>query len=315
MTDSTADGIGDILIEQLGVEIAEIRWITGGDINDAYRAVTSAGTLFVKTRPNAAPSSFAQEAAGLRWLASARGAPPTPAVVLVHDDPPGDGVANPSPPTPRFLALRWIEAGPRTPAGEERFGQQLANLHAADCAAFGWAPPAGGAFSGKAVSNALQIAEVTLPAHPVDDFATFWAEQRVLPLAAQAHNAGTFDAADVALMTRLADRMPELVGPAEPPSRTHGDLWTGNVLADTSGKVHLIDPLAHGSHREVDLAALRVFGGPDQRCFDAYDEAYPLADGHEERVPLMQLSIILLHVVLFGGSYAEQARRIARRYV
>ena len=54
---------------------------------------------------------------------------------------------------------------------------------------------------------------------------------------------------------------------------------------------------------KVDLAMMRLFGGFGERVFDAYDEAYPLAEGAHERVPLYQLYFLLAHVNLFGASY------------
>jgi fructosamine-3-kinase len=107
--------------------------------------------------------------------------------------------------------------------------------------------------------------------------------------------------------------MDELAGPPEPPARLHGDLWSGNVIAGADGRARLVDPAAHGGHREVDLAMLRLFGGPSERCFAAYDEAAPLAPGHADRVALFQLLPLLVHAVLFGGSYgARVASDIAR---
>jgi fructosamine-3-kinase len=44
----------------------------------------------------------------------------------------------------------------------------------------------------------------------------------------------------------------------------------------------------------------------------AYEEVRPLADGHERRVPLWQLFPLLVHAVLFGGSYGASAVRAAR---
>ncbi len=95
----------------------------------------------------------------------------------------------------------------------------------------------------------------------------------------------------------------------------HGDLWSGNVLPDAGGRPWLIDPIAYGGHREVDLAMLRLFGGPSRRVFDAYREAAPLAEGHEERVELWQLFPLMVHAVLFGGGYGGSAEAVARRYV
>jgi fructosamine-3-kinase len=75
----------------------------------------------------------------------------------------------------------------------------------------------------------------------------------------------------------------------------------------------LIDPAAHGGHRETDLAMLALFGAPflDQ-VLAAYAETYPLADGWRKRVPLHQMHPLLVHLCLFGGSYREAAVGAAR---
>ena len=86
------------------------------------------------------------------------------------------------------------------------------------------------------------------------------------------------------------------------------------MLADTDGMPWLIDPASYGGHREVDLAMLRLFGGPGERCFAAYAEVAPLADGHADRVELWQLFPLLVHAALFGGGYGSSAARVARRY-
>ncbi|MGE5691596.1 MAG: fructosamine kinase family protein, partial [Pseudomonadota bacterium] len=104
-----------------------------------------------------------------------------------------------------------------------------------------------------------------------------------------------------------------LAGPAEPPARLHGDLWSGNVLW-SGGRAYVIDPIAYGGHREVDLAMLALFGNPAPALLRAYDEVHPRAPGHEERVALWQLLPLLVHAVLFGGSYGAAVDRAARRY-
>ena len=112
----------------------------------------------------------------------------------------------------------------------------------------------------------------------------------------------------------MLSRVEEFTGPPESPARIHGDLWRGNVLADPSGTPWVIDPAAHGGHRETDLAMMRLFGGFGERCYAAYHEAFPLADGWRERVALHQLHPLLVHCVLFGGAYVDQALAAARCY-
>ena len=78
-----------------------------------------------------------------------------------------------------------------------------------------------------------------------------------------------------AVVGRLAELVPE-----EPPARLHGDLWNGNVLWGQDGRAWLVDPAAHGGHRETDLAMLALFGLPHlPRVLDAYDEATPAGRG------------------------------------
>jgi len=262
--------------------------VSGGDLNDAWQVELDDGrTAFVKTSPAASPGGYVTEAAGLRWLAEP-GALPVPEVLTVVYEPPA-------------LALEWIDEGRLDAAGEEQLGRGLATVHAAGAACFGGNEP-------------LRIGPIELTNGPVDTWVELYAEHRLRPLAQQAAERGALPDGTEALIDRVCERLPELAGPPEPPARLHGDLWSGNVLADTTGRPHLIDPAAYGGHREVDLAMLRLFGGPGERCFNAYTETAPLADGHQQRVELWQLLPLLLHAVLFGGGYGTSVHRIVRRY-
>ncbi|MGH3406332.1 MAG: fructosamine kinase family protein, partial [Streptosporangiaceae bacterium] len=104
----------------------------------------------------------------------------------------------------------------------------------------------------------------------------------------------------------------QAAGPVEPPARIHGDCWSGNVLW-SGGRGWLIDPAAHGGHRETDLAMQALFGAPYlDRILAGYQEAAPLADGWRSRVPLHQLHPLLVHCCLFGRGYAEPTLAAAR---
>jgi fructosamine-3-kinase len=305
----------------LGQPVAALAPVAGGDLNDAYAATLADGArAFVKTSADpAAAGSFAAEAAGLRWLADA-GTLSVPDVLAVADDPPGaaarttiplDSPDSPdpsasdppvSPASARFLALRWIDAGAPSPAADEALGRGLAQLHAAGAPAFG------------GPADTLRIGPLALPNAPAPDWSSFYATRRLEPLARLAHDRGALPPVAPVLLDRLIARLPQLAGPPEPPARVHGDLWAGNVLTDTGGTPWLIDPAAHGGHRELDLAMLRLFGGPSERCFAAYEEAAPLAPGAHERVALWQLAPLLLHAALFGASWGARATAVLRRY-
>ena len=289
--------LADALATALGQPVARLTPIAGGDLNDAYAATLADGKrVSVKASADAAAGGYAAEAAGLAWLAEA-GALPLPRMLAVSDAE--------APPAPRFLALEWIDAGPSTAAADEALGRGLAALHSAGAPSFG------------GPAETLWIGPLTLPNAPAPDWPEFYATRRLVPLARAAADRGALPPGAEALLDRVVARLPELAGPPEPPARAHGDLWGGNVLTDASGRPWLIDPAAHGAHRELDLAMLRLFGGVGgigSRCFAAYEEAAPLAPGAPERVALWQLAPLLLHAVLFGGGYGERAAAILRRY-
>jgi fructosamine-3-kinase len=269
---------------------SDARRVAGGDINDAYRVTLPDGReAFVKTRDHPAPGEYAAEAAGLSWLAEP-GALHIPLVLALDE---------------RYLALEWISQGSLSPAGAEELGRGLAATHAAGAPTFGDFGTGGPA----------RIGELSLPNEPAESWPEFYAQRRLLPLAQIARDRGGVARAGVAAVERVCERIEEIAGPAEPPARLHGDLWSGNVIAGADGRPWLIDPCAYGGHREVDLAMLRLFGSPSQRIFSAYEEAHPLAHGWRERVELYQLLPLLVHAALFGGSYGAAAQRAAARYV
>jgi fructosamine-3-kinase len=272
-----------------GAAVTGGRRVSGGSINEAWALELDGGRrAFVKSRRDAEAVEYETEAAGLAWLAEP-GALRVPAVL-------GAGGGDPA-----FLALEWIEEGQLDAVGEEELGRGLASLHAAGAPAFG-APPGTGP---------LRIGPLVLPNDPAPDWPGFYAEQRLHPLLAPAADGGALSGAGVRAVERVCETADELAGPPEPPARLHGDLWSGNVLGGADGRPWLVDPAAYGGHREVDLAMLRLFGDPGPRVLGAYAEAAPLADGHEERLALWQLFPLLVHTVLFGGSYGARAEQAA----
>jgi fructosamine-3-kinase len=199
--------------------------------------------------------------------------------------------------------LEWISPGAPSLEAAERFGRALAATHAAGAPAFGSTEGDG------------WIGTLELPGGPWSSWEDMWIEGRVLPYLKAAVDAGSIRAKDAYDVEKLMSELPELTLPAEAPALIHGDLWAGNVVWGADGAARLVDPAAHGGHRETDLAMLDLFGFPHlKRVLAAYHDAWPLADGWRDRVALHQLHPVLVHAVLFGGSYGAQAGRIARKY-
>jgi fructosamine-3-kinase len=146
------------------------------------------------------------------------------------------------------------------------------------------------------------------------DWGAFWRDRRLGPQLARARKAGHFRDGTGALLDRVVERTPALLADLdEPPSLLHGDLWGGNVFPDGEGRPVLIDPAVYRGHREVDLAMSELFGGFPSGWPEAYDVAWPVADGYApHRRALYQLYYLLVHVNLFGAGYAAACIRAAK---
>ncbi|ASW57269.1 fructosamine kinase family protein [Plantactinospora sp. KBS50] len=265
--------------------------VSGGDICTASRLTLDDGTsIFAKTWPESAATPvpegfFAAEAAGLRWLAEPA-AVPIPEVLASLDG---------------MLALEWVEPGTATGAAAERFGRDLAALHRAGAPAFGADWPG-------------YVGALPQDNTPSDGpWAEWFGRTRLAPYLRRSVENGALGAGDAGIVERVIGRL-DGYGGAEPPARVHGDLWPGNVLWSAHGRAYLVDPAAHGGHRETDLAQLALFGGSPflDRTLAAYQEVWPLADGWRHRVPVHQLHLMLVHTALFGAAYRESVLAVAR---
>ncbi|MDO8145004.1 fructosamine kinase family protein [Isoptericola sp. 178] len=248
---------------------------------------------FRKSRAGAPAGFFDTEAAGLRWLTVDGG----PRVARVLETGPG------------HLDLERLDAAPPTAAAARAFGGRLATLHDAGAPAFGALPPDAERGWFGPLDDPLDM-----PAGAFEDWPTFYAEARLRPIVAQGLERGVLGRRDAEAMEAVCRVLPDLAGPPDSPARLHGDLWSGNLMwtADDDGgtEAALIDPAAHGGHRETDLAMLALFGAPHlDEIVVGYDAVHPLAAGWEDRVALHQLYPLAVHAVLFGGGYVDGTRR------
>ena len=261
--------------------------VSGGDVCTASRLTLDDGaSIFAKTWPSGSPPEgfFAAEAAGLAWLRAA-GAVPVPEVLVA---------------LPELLAMEWIDPGSPSREAAAGFGRALAGLHRSGAEAYGADWP--GFIGPLPLDN-------TTSAGP---WGPWFAERRLLPYLRRSADRGALGPADVAAVEQIMTRI-DRYDVREPPARTHGDLWPGNVLWALDGRAWLVDPAAQGGHRETDLAALALFGGAPHldAVLGAYEEVHPLADGWRARVPLHQLHLLLVHTAVFGEAYRGAVRAAA----
>jgi fructosamine-3-kinase len=281
-----------VLSEQIarltGLDVREAR-LAGAQHGYQHLMITLSGgrRAFAKAVADQGPApagEFTAEANGLRWLAEAA-AVPVPEVLAVG---------------PRALVISMVPPGRATPDAAFGFGADLARLHAAGADAFG--APWPGFIAGLPLDNTPDPGE----------WPQWYAHRRLLPFLRRAVDAGALGSEDARLVEAVIDRIGSLAGPAEPPCRIHGDCWAGNVLW-SGGRGWLIDPAAHGGHRETDLAMLALFGAPSlDRILVGYHDTVPLAAGWRSRIPLHQLHPLLVHACLFGASYRDEVRSAAR---
>jgi fructosamine-3-kinase len=268
--------------EALGARVLSAQPVGGGDVNEAFRLeLEGAAPVFVKTHPRPPEGFYEAEADGLALLRST-GAVRVPRVLAV-----GDGRSP-------FLALEWIDSGPRAPAFDDALGRALAGMHGVKRASFGH-------------TRDNFIGPLPQPNAAMPSWPEFYRERRLAPAIAAAAAGLDLDARRA--VDRLLPRVDELAATDEPPCVVHGDLWSGNVMADAAGAPCLVDPAAYAGHREVDLAMLMLFGAPSARFFSAYDEVAPREPGFAARVPLYQLYFLLVHVALFGAGYLSSVKR------
>lgn len=170
-------------------------------------------------------------------------------------------------------------------------GAALKRLHSTTGYSYGWAVD-------------YQLGSVSLDNRERSDWSGFWAEQRLVT------TASVLDRPWRERVQAAAPRLVDLLPPAPAPSLLHGDLWTGNILVRGGRLAAFIDPACYHGHNEVDLAMLTLFDPPSPAFWDAYG---PAEAGWEERRAAYQLFPALVHLRLFGATYAAMADRLLSR--
>ncbi|WP_077922078.1 fructosamine kinase family protein [Spirosoma sp. 209] len=286
-----------ILFQTLGrtVDVIETQFLSGGDINMAAQVFSSEGVFFVKWNHADSQTTlgafnpFETEARGLNLLRQTD----TLAIPEIMGCGQHQGKS--------YLILEFISSGKPNQLYWEMLGQSLAEMHS-------HTQPRFGLHFDNFIGSLPQTN--TLTSSGFD----FFFDQRLLPQAGMALYKGLLTKPYYEALFRLREQLPNLL-PNERPALLHGDLWSGNVMVTEQGTPALIDPAVYYGFREAELAFSKLFGGFDQRFYDAYNEAFPLDRGFDERVGIYNLYPLLVHVNLFGSGYVSGVERILKRYL
>jgi fructosamine-3-kinase len=257
--------------------------VGGGDINSAYKLQAEGVIWFIKLNRADLQDMFAAEAAGLEELA-ATGTVRAPAPLWFGRFQ-----------RQAYLVMEFIDLKSSGPQGLSLFGRQLAQLHRLRQPWFGWGR-----------DNTIGSTPQFNTKHA--DWVEFWRKERLgrqLQFAAENGYIGALQSRGERLLARLDSFFTEY---QPQPALLHGDLWGGNVAADSQGNPVLFDPACYYGDREADIAMTELFGGFCADFYAAYQEEYPLDVGYKTRKTLYNLYHILNHLNLFGSGYLGQAK-------
>ena len=244
-------------------------------------------SLFIGTKVNDAkeyPSLFAKEATGLQELRRN--------TTLIVPVPLHQGEIEGK----QYLILNWLNAGIASTKGWQQFGNALAQMHQIAQPYFGF-------------SDDNYIGSLYQPNQRCDTWHQFYGEFRILPLAKLLFEVAAFSKQDLKNAERLCESLEQRF-PSEEPALLHGDLWSGNFLCGHNGEPVLIDPAVYYGHREMDIAMTQLFGGFSDEFYRGYNDVYQLKKDWQQRLPYSQLYPLLVHAVLFGGSYVRRCEDV-----
>jgi fructosamine-3-kinase len=264
--------------------------VSGGSINQCYRLGFGREQFFLKVNSaKSLPGMFVKEVRGLELLRNTSSVS-APRVIGFGEN--GDSA---------FLILEWIDAGKNDAELQTRLGKQLASLHKITAAYFG-------------LDHDNYIGSLPQRNRQHSSWKEFFISERIEPQLRIAADKHLIKEPLLHDFTRLFGRLDQFYQ-EEPSSLIHGDLWRGNYLTANDGTPHLIDPAVYYGNREMDIAMTKLFGGFADSFYQAYNEAFPLQSGWQERLDLWNLYPLLVHVNLFGSTYLPQLEQVLKRYV
>jgi len=270
------------------IQILTSQYVSGGCINETVKCTTSSKSYFIKTNSNPPHDLFEKEKEGLRLLYEFS---PVRSPVTI-----GAGKID----SVNYLVEEWIEKGLPNKTSWELFGKNLANQHRVTIENYG-------------LDHDNHIGKLHQSNTSHSNWIEFFIEERVKPQLELALNRNLIDHHLVVKFEILFQKLPELI-PNEPASLLHGGLWSGNFMFDSNGEAVIFDPAVYYGHREMEFSFTTMFGGFDQRFYDAYYEEYPLSPRFEDRIEIHNIYPTLVHVNLFGTSYLSSVLSTLNRF-
>ena len=283
-------------------KIVSTQSVGGGCINVAEIVELESGDkYFVKS--NSDFDLFSEESVGLKTIQSTNTIK-TPRVIAEGKTNSGN----------RFLILEAIESGNPKKSFMEDFGRSLALMHHPESTCrvhehFDFPKCGFGFWSDNHIGSTNQCNDWS------ENWTDFFGEQRIGFQVRLATENGLATKQLSQGCDKLIGRLGELIGTVdESPALIHGDLWSGNFMVSDAGEPVLVDPAVYFGSRESEFGMIKLFGGFNQRFYDAYNEACPLKSGWDERAEIYQLYHLLNHLNLFGVSYLPGCLEIIRKF-
>jgi fructosamine-3-kinase len=269
----------------LGERLLEARPMGGGCIGEVYRAELADGTSVVAKVDRSGEAQLEREAYMLRYLREKSGLP----VPEVYHS------------SKTLLLMEFMPGGGNVSAAQEHAAELLVALHDITASAYGH-------------ERDTLIGSLSQPNLWTSSWVEFFRDQRLLYLAGVASEAGRLPVNLRGRVEGLAGKLGEILEEPERPALIHGDVWSGNVLAEGNRITAFLDPAIYHADPEIELSYISLFGTFGEPFFRRYGELRSIRPGFfEERRHLYSLYPLLVHVYFFGGAYVGSVEGVLDR--
>jgi protein-ribulosamine 3-kinase len=202
--------------------------------------------------------------------------------------------------TANYYLMEYIFPSHNNTNDQIVFSRQLAHLHNQTNLSFGFE-----------IDN--MIGENVQSNQHEEDGITFFANHRIRYQGEMALKSKKLSNNYLIKLEKLISELSNLI-PPQTPSLIHGDLWSGNILLDTSGGAALIDPATHFGWAEADLAMTTLFGGLSKNFYEGYLNIRPEVKGWESRAEVYNFYHLLNHLNIFGMMYLPAVTKTLNKF-